>query len=134
LGSSLAKCKTCGAEFRQYRSTDRYCSFSCVPKKRKNVTTKPIARRSKKLAKKEREYSEIRKLFLDENPKCSVCQGVATEIHHKKGRGKYLLIVKYFLAVCWRCHKEIEENPIWAKENNYSVSRLSNFFSSKKDD
>lgn len=63
--------------------------------------------------------------YLKDHPMCECCKkAFATEIHHKKGRGIWLNIVKYFLAVCRLCHDKIEEHPDWAKQNNYSLSRL----------
>lgn len=84
--------------------------------------------RSVKRAKQEREYSAIRVQFLYDYPVCQVpgCYMTSHQVHHKKGRiGDLLTDVRYFLAVCWGCHKQIEENPKWAKENGYSLSRLS---------
>ena len=53
------------------------------------------------------------------------CKGLATEVHHKKGRiGKLLTEISYFLGVCRECHSKIELEPIWAKENGYSLNRL----------
>ena len=60
----------------------------------------------------------------------------ATDIHHKMGRIGYadewarqeniplLLDVRFWLAVSRKGHQMIEENPEWAKENNYSIDRL----------
>lgn len=94
----------------------------------KKVYKVNIARRSKKGVKDDRLYMEIRNNFLAEHPVCQCgadgCTGVATEVHHKKGRGIWLLIVQYFLAVCHVCHRKIETRPEWAKENGYSVDRV----------
>ena len=90
---------------------------------------KNIAKSSltKSRARQNREYGKARASFLVGNPKCRVCGKEATEVHHKRGRiGKLLTAVKHFLAVCRTCHQRIEENPVWAKENNYSESRLTN--------
>ena len=72
-------------------------------------------------------YKKVRYDFLMANPICEVCGGMATEIHHVKGRmGELLINPDYFLAVCRKCHDNIESNPTWAKENGYSLSRLQN--------
>lgn len=51
------------------------------------------------------------------------CVHKATQIHHKKGRIGDALY-NDFLAICEDCHRKVEENPEWAKENGYSVSRI----------
>lgn len=100
--------------------------------------TKKIKRRSNKRAKQERLYLKLRDKFLQENPQCAVHKlkfhdpwggvhfCVATQVHHKKGRiGDLLTDVRYFLPVCDEGHKEIEDNPKWAKEQGFSLNRLS---------
>jgi hypothetical protein len=70
-------------------------------------------------------YNILRDDYLGSHPNCEVigCNRRATEIHHKRGRvGNNLFL--HFLAVCSPCHHRIEENPVWAKENHYSESRL----------
>lgn len=58
--------------------------------------------------------------------KCGVrgCQLPAVDPHHMKGRGKYLLDTSTWLPVCRDHHTYIENNPDWAKEQGYSLSRL----------
>lgn len=83
---------------------------------------------SKKRQKVNREYSKLAKAFKEAHPICMVqsksCSGVATEIHHKKGRGEFLCDVSTFVAVCRNCHNMVELNPIWAKQAGFSQSRL----------
>jgi aspartate carbamoyltransferase regulatory subunit len=81
---------------------------------------------SKKLAKELRVYSKMRIKYLQDRPICDVmtCDNWSSEVHHKKGRGKYLLDESTWMPVCRYCHKEIEENPLWAKEKGYSLNRL----------
>lgn len=68
-------------------------------------------------------YSE-RDNFL-RGKKCPVTNEPATEIHHMKGRSGALLIDKrYWLAVSRKGHRFIEDNPKWAKDNGFSLSRL----------
>lgn len=98
-----------------------------------------IPPRSKKRAKQEREYSKVRKKFLEENPHCAVHDGewsqengnflfepcLATEVHHQKGKiGALLTDTRYFLPVCRVAHDYIEKHPLEAKEKGYSLSRL----------
>lgn len=87
-----------------------------------------IRRRSKKRAKQEREYKEVREMYLNMRPWCEVkgCHCEATEIHHMKGRiGELLTNTLWFMAVCRSHHNYIENHPIEAKEQGYSYSRLS---------
>jgi hypothetical protein len=74
------------------------------------------------------EYLKARKAFLLTHPTCQfgTCQKKATEVHHKRGRGKkYLCDPKTFLAVCGGHHKFIETHPHFAREKGYTLSRLS---------
>lgn len=87
----------------------------------------PVKKISLKRNLENREYLKVRKVFLESLIFCQVkgCKGLATEVHHKKGRiGKLLTDIRYFLGVCRECHNKIELNPTWAKENGYSLNRL----------
>lgn len=88
----------------------------------KGTKIKPI---SKKQQKRNKKYLELRFIYLRDNPICEVkdCTHHATEIHHKKGRVGDALYDN-FLAVCSEHHRKIEENPLWAKLNGYSASRI----------
>lgn len=86
-----------------------------------------IRKISKKRAIQNKEYSKLRLEYLNEHPICDVglCGAYATDIHHIAGRiGNKLTDITNFLAVCRKHHCEIEKNPIWAKEQGYSKSRL----------
>jgi hypothetical protein len=75
------------------------------------------------------EYLKVRKAFLSTHPTCEfgTCKKEAKEVHHKCGRSKrYLCDPRTFLAVCSGHHKFIETHPHFARENGYSLSRLSN--------
>lgn len=73
-------------------------------------------------------YSQERKKYLSNNPMCHAkiynCTNHATEVHHKKGRGKYHLDTSTWLPVCRNCHDWIENNPEDAKELGYSETRI----------
>lgn len=115
----MGKCK-CG-----YFFSGSYCPVCETPPEKKKP--KRIAHNSKKRVEENREYSQKRKEFLEENPICQVhnCGQKSDQVHHKKGRtGKLLTNKKYFLAVCGLCHDYIENNPLWAKAQGYSESRL----------
>lgn len=84
------------AEVYAQRKSDREVEAPPKPKK-------PIAPRSKKLAKEERLYREReRPEYLAEHEYCEArikgCTHIATDIHHKEGRGKNLRNKATFLA------------------------------------
>lgn len=86
---------------------------------------KVVAKKSETMKERLKRYTKIAKAFLALNSKCAVCGKPAQCVHHKRGRiGDLLFAVKHFLAVCFDCHRKIEDNPDWAKENGYSDSRL----------
>jgi len=74
------------------------------------------------------EYSKLRKTYLDEHPMCEAnicnCTLKSTDIHHKKGRGKYHLDISTWLSVCRNCHIWITNNKKEAVELGLSISRL----------
>lgn len=81
---------------------------------------------SEQRTKEEKLYEQAKKKFLADHQLCEVkgCKNLATEVHHKKGRiGALLYNILFFLAVCWKCHKKIEKNPGWAKQEGYSLFR-----------
>lgn len=87
-------------------------------------TRKKIAWQSTTYRDRMSRYKDLRKEYLSNHPVCEVCgTKPANEIHHKRGRiGENLF--KDFLAVDRECHIRIEENPEWAKEMAYSLSRF----------
>lgn len=100
-----------------------YCTL-CDTKPEKKP--KPINKVSKKRVEANKDYKLVRDAYLTQFPVCEVhnCGNKATEIHHKKGRvGELLTDIHHFLSVCHYCHRYIEINPIWAKENGYSENR-----------
>jgi len=119
-------CKHCGDIFQKEKPLQYCCSVKCDNeyKKAKKKPVKPINKISVKREKENNLYLCIRKQFLKDNPLCAVTGNKATEVHHMAGRiGKLLTDVRYFLPVCRFAHREIELNPIWAKENGYSLKR-----------
>ena len=86
-----------------------------------------IRKVSAKLSKANSEYSKIRKVYLTKHPVCHAkihqCSLHATDVHHKKGRGKYHLDTTTWLPVCRNCHNWIETNPADAIELGFSDSR-----------
>ena len=82
---------------------------------------------SKKLARLTREYSKLRAEFLLNRQMCHAkihnCTLKAADVHHMKGRGKYLLDQTTWLPVCRNCHMWIEEHPQESKELGFSISK-----------
>ena len=94
---------------------------SKLPKKKKRSINPVSDKELVRLAK----YRKARKEYLAEHEMCEVgCGNRADQIHHCLGRiGDLLWDKEHFLAVDTFCHKEIELNPTWAKENGYSGIR-----------
>lgn len=91
----------------------------------KKPPIKKIPKRAEKEKPKDLIYKALRLKFLRENPRCAVFPDLKScEVHHKKGRGKYYLDVKTWLAVSRKGHQKIEANPEWAFSLGYSESRL----------
>lgn len=112
--------KRCSTHYWNHRA-------SLKPVKIKEIG-KPIPRRSKKRTVQELQYNADVKVFLGkpENRICPVTGQQTNQVHHKKGRiGSLLLDQRYWLAVSPEGHRQIENNPIWAKEKGYSLDRLS---------
>jgi len=105
-------------------------SSSSPPKKKtasKTVKNNYISPISKKQAERLKEYRKLRDEYMKVHETCETrdCSSPATEVHHSAGRiGDLLTDTNYFLAVCRRCHRYIEEHPQWAKDNGYSFNRL----------
>jgi hypothetical protein len=103
-----------------------------VPVRKKSAPGNPgssLRKVAVEQAKRNRKYYEAKDEYLAINTECMAqlegCSGKATEVHHAKGRGRYLLVKKYFRAVCLLCHDKIENQPKLAVSLNLSLSRLS---------
>ena len=86
-----------------------------------------IKRKSKKREAEQEVYLDKRIKYLRSNPHCQVlledCTIMATQVHHKARRvGENYTNEKTFLAICDNCHRYLENNPVFAKENNYLIS------------
>jgi hypothetical protein len=69
----------------------------------------------------------IKFLMLDCNKVCPITKQPTTDVHHSKGRiGTLYLDKRYWIALSREGHKYVEEHPEWARENGFSLSRLSN--------
>lgn len=78
------------------------------------------------------EYLKARKEFLGSRLLCEVGErcvsmwgrrAVATEVHHKRGRGKWLMDESTWVATCRDCHRIIHERPNWAIQNGWIEPR-----------
>jgi hypothetical protein len=82
---------------------------------------------SPSLPKTNRKYSKLRIQFLTDKPNCMAslpgCTLRSSEIHHKKGRGKYHNDITTWLSVCRSCHTWIELNEPEAIELGFSIKR-----------
>jgi hypothetical protein len=81
----------------------------------------PLRRSSKKQAAKLRKYGELKREFWRTHTQCEICR---TPIfreppHHTKGRGRWLLAVETWMAVCKACHRRIHDYGKWARELGY---------------
>jgi len=121
------KCTDC-----PYNETNAICQIKCDFKNDKAKKVK-YPTKIKKVSKKRNlenilyNSERIKFLQLPENKICPITKEPTTDVHHKKGRiGSLLLDKKYWVAVSRSGHRFVEENPIWAKENGYSLNRLSN--------
>jgi hypothetical protein len=89
---------------------------------------KPIPQKSEKQKSNDKLYKEKRARFMKEHPFCQAklrdCTKIATELHHSKGRGEYLLDETTFVALCEKCHRYLEDHPAEAKKLKLSGSRL----------
>jgi hypothetical protein len=103
-----------------------------IPKPKTPIkpSTKPIPKKSKKRAEDDKVYFALRDLHLKLHPECQIpiegiCAGIATDLHHPKGRvGKLYTDASLFLSACRPCHSYVELHPDIAKELGYSLSRL----------
>jgi len=128
-------CNNCNTEQFIWKNDkgNRYCKHcwykaSLKEYKSKPLIKKPINQKSKKMQAIDQAYTKLRRKFMEANPICNAalhcCSGLSTDVHHKKGRGEYHLVVDTWLSVCRPCHNWIEENPDEAKELGFSESRL----------
>lgn len=112
---------------KQYRSSDL-----AAVKKPYSIRRRPtkINHTSENTAVLKKIYSILRAAWLPHNKRCLAkfpcCTGDATEIHHMyKRTGFWLIMSKYFLPICRKCHKHATKNSKEAIEKGISISRNS---------
>ena len=59
--------------------------------------------------------------FEEKNYQCEICNQAASDLHHKKGRGKFLCEKSTFMALCRLCHSQVHNEVAWARENGYII-------------
>ncbi len=95
-----------------------------TPLKKKPFIIRRVSDKRKKLL---ASYTALRKAFLSTHKVCEIkglkCIRKAQEVHHMRGRGKWLLVVEFWKAVCHNCHVEITEHSEKAIEQGHSISR-----------
>jgi len=120
-----------------------------INKKKEKKSRKPIKKVAKKRVAVNKEYMKLREQFLKDHPFCqwSILEmgyswGFAyesdfsewircdfnpyprsTEIHHVRGRGKYMLDTSTWMAVSEIAHKNIHNNPKHSYEKGYMKPR-----------
>lgn len=139
MKTKTIKCKCC-----QERGTPKnnstigyYCEKeACQAEKKKSgikrvnkkFNKQQIRKVSIKLSKEQAVYRGKRIIFLAENTNCFAkfngCFGEATDVHHSRGRGRYLNDTTTWLPLCRSCHNYIETHPKEAKQKGYSKDRL----------
>ena len=99
------------------------CSAKYKPKTKVKKVRQKIKQVSSKRARMNQAYSVMRKLFLEQNPKCEVYPNLdATEIHHKmKRNGERLLDSTLWMAVSREGHLYIHANPKESYEKEWLI-------------
>lgn len=118
-----------GVIWKQYNSLQKCQCDEC----RKLIESKPkknyvIPKVSDKRKIDNLKYAAQRIVFLGkpENKICPITKWPTNDIHHKKGRiGSLFLDETYWIALSREGHQYVEDNPDWAKDNGYSLDRLS---------
>lgn len=69
-------------------------------------------------------YRKRRNIFLREHPQCAVdTTKRSVDVHHVRGRGRYLLDEATWLPVSRKMHTKIHSEPAWAYEHGYLERR-----------
>lgn len=102
------------------------------PLRRKKGLRKVSAKQKGRLA----EYYRKRDEYMAEHPLCEVCLELnkslhpdmlaypAVDLHHRRGRGKYLCDERYFCATCRHHHDLIHRHGDWARKNGWLISKF----------
>lgn len=79
----------------------------------------PLRKASPKRAKDMVLYRQERDAWLQTQRSCHHCNAVGMlELHHFRGRaGSLLRDVRFWLSLCGGCHRQVYDNPKWARAN-----------------
>lgn len=138
LANNGETCGTCVHRVLSHWHTRSYpkCALGIDPQTepldRAPLRRTPLTRVSRKRARQLREYTRLRREFLEARPVCEFpgefsegCLGRAVEIHHRRGRvGADLVAVEHWSALCSACHKRVTERPAEAYELGLSERRI----------
>lgn len=125
----MTVCEVCGNP--KVEAFNRCASCNAMVRKEQRNAAKvkvvtPIRKVSAERSKENHVYARLRKEYLEAYPCCEVpeCHRKSSEIHHQKGRiGDLLTNTDYFMAVCPDHHHMIHADPVWARNNGYSLLR-----------
>ena len=123
--SNPPSCKDCWLKIKAQGESSGPKSYK-TPKKKESRSYRIKNVSDKKLVEL-KEYRVVRDRYLADNKVCEHpdCKNPSEDLHHAKGRvGKLLTDVRYFKALCRKCHRWVEENPEQSKEIGLSLSRL----------
>lgn len=113
--SKECKHPTCGETCRRPKKEKRRYRIQPYSKKRLEIN---------------KQYDPAARAFRKKNQKCAInspnCTGKTEGVHHKRGRGKYLMDQSTWLPACNPCNHYVEHHHQWAVDNGFKESRLSN--------
>lgn len=81
----------------------------------------PLRKVSKKQSKRLTEYAKVKADYMKDHLVCEMCGDRSRQLHHKRGRGRYLCDPFFFAALCAWCHNKIHENPNWARATGWLI-------------
>jgi hypothetical protein len=105
----------------------RYTPLKSASTQPKRSSLSPVSKKRKAILS---QYSRMRVEFLTLRPHCEAgpvlakvtnhptCTSSATQVHHMKRRGPYMLVTPTWLPVCANCHQWIETHANVARELN----------------
>jgi hypothetical protein len=109
-----------GCESEQYIWKNQNGLKYCKPCSSKLGEKKSINKKSDKQIAIDKSYTWIRKQYMEQHPLCMMnlspeCTKIATDIHHKAGRGINTLNISTFISCCRNCHNFCHLNPKLAR-------------------
>lgn len=71
------------------------------------------------------DYNIVATIYLALHPNCEACRYLpSAHVHHKAGKeGIWLVVVEQFMAVCFKCHRWIHDNPAEAMRRRWMIRR-----------